>query len=135
MNRNPNLPAPRRVLVVDDDLSLRVLAALLLEHSGYSPIAVASVTRALARLDEGGVDLVVTDLRMPERTGLDLLSSLRVAYPRLPAIVMTGSADDRLVSRALELGARVILRKPFSADELRVAVESALNRVDSPRAA
>jgi len=66
-----------RVLVVDDDLASRILAALLLEKAGYSPTAVATVRRALERIDEEGTDLVLTDLMLPGESGLDLCSSER----------------------------------------------------------
>jgi CheY-like chemotaxis protein len=114
-----------RVLVVDDDLAGRVITSILLESAGCSPTAVASVERALARLDSGDVDLVVTDLVMPARGGLDLLESLRGRVPPLPSIVVTGAGDGALVDRAFELGARAVLPKPVPAQLLRDAVHGA----------
>jgi CheY-like chemotaxis protein len=114
------------VLVVDDDLSCRTLAALLLQVGGYTPVAVASAERALERLEQAHVDLVLTDLNMPIQSGLDLLLELLTRRSTIPVVVMTGSEDDVLLARARELGARAVLRKPYSADELRAAVAAAL---------
>jgi CheY-like chemotaxis protein len=115
-----------RVLVIDDDLACRVLAALLLEHAGHSPTAVASVERALERLADAEVDLVLTDLVMPGRSGIDLLLHMRERGLAQPVIVMTGSDDDVLIARSIELGAASVLRKPYRTGELEAAVDGAL---------
>jgi two-component system response regulator RegX3 len=115
-----------RVLVVDDDLACRILAALLLEKAGHSPTAVATVARALERFDDGGADLVLTDLTLPGESGLDLLLGLRERRSATPVIVMTGSDDVELIARALELGATTVLRKPYSSKWLEAAVGEAL---------
>ncbi len=130
------MPAMARVLVVDDDLACRVLAALLLEHAGHSPTAVASVERALERLVDTKVDVVVTDLNMPGRNGLDLLRLMRERRLPQPAIVMTGSDDDELIGRTVELGAAAVLRKPYGTGELEAAIDAVLRRGDArPHAA
>jgi DNA-binding response OmpR family regulator len=115
-----------RVLIVEDDLACRILAALLLERAGYAPTAVPTVARALERLDDEGTDLVLTDLQLPGESGLDLLLTLRERRSAPPVIVMTGSHDTQLTDRALELGAKTVIRKPYSAEWLRAAVAAAL---------
>jgi DNA-binding response OmpR family regulator len=115
-----------RVIVVDDDPACRVLAALLLERAGYAPVGVATVSRALEQIDEEEVDLVVTDLMLPGRTGVDLLEALREGGNGVPAIVLTASDDGRLIDRVYELGARAVVRKPYTFDALRAAAYSAL---------
>ena len=130
--------ARTRVLVVDDDLASRILVAILLEKGGYSPTAVGTVSRALERIESEGTDVVVTDLIMPGRGGLDLLESLRERASHTPVIVMTGSAEEELAGRALELGAEVVLRKLYVFEELHLAVAAALARptpAARPRAA
>ena len=116
-----------RVLVVEDDLACRILAALLLEHGGYSPIAVPTVARALERLEDEGADVVLTDLQMPGENGLDLLRTLRERRSHVPALVMTGSDDPDGIACAFELGARTVLRKPFSPEWLYAALGAALD--------
>jgi DNA-binding response OmpR family regulator len=115
-----------RVLVVDDDLASRILAALLLEKAGHSPTAVPTVKRALERIDNEGSDLVLTDLMLPGESGLDLLLGLRDRGVRTPVIVMTGSDDVELMARAIELGAKAVLRKPYSSQWLEAVVGEAL---------
>jgi CheY-like chemotaxis protein len=130
--------ARTRVLVVDDDLGSRILMAIMLEKGGYSPTAVGTVSRALERIESDGTDVVVTDLIMPGHGGLDLLESLRERACDTPVIVMTGSADDELAGRALDLGAEVVLRKLYLAEQLHLAVATALDRptpAARPRAA
>lgn len=124
------------VLVIDDDLACRVLAALLLEHAGHSPTAVASVERALERLADDRVDVVLTDLNMPGRSGIDLLVLMNERGLSQPVIVMTGSDDDVLIGRTVELGATSVLRKPYGTGELEAAVAGALRLRDArPHAA
>ena len=120
-----------RVLVVDDDLACRVLAALLLEHAGHSPTAVASVERGLERLVDEKVDVVLTDLNMPGRNGIDLLLLMRERRLPQPVVVMTGSDDEQLIGRTVELGATAVLRKPYGSGELEAAVEVALRHQDA----
>jgi DNA-binding NtrC family response regulator len=115
-----------RVLVIDDDLSCRVLAALLIEKAGHSPTAVASVERALERLDDDGADVVVTDLLLPGLSGLDLLLAVLERQLPVPVIVMTGSGDVELIARALELGATTVLSKPYEPAALFAALDAAL---------
>jgi DNA-binding response OmpR family regulator len=120
--------ARTRVLVVDDDLASRILVAIVLEKGGYAPTAVPTVSRALERIESEGTDVVVTDLIMPGRGGLDLLESLREHAWHTPVIVMTGSDDEELAGRALELGAEIVLGKLYLPEELHVAVAAALDR-------
>jgi DNA-binding NtrC family response regulator len=118
------------VLVVDDDLACRVLAALLLEHAGHSPTAVASVERALERLGDANFDVVLSDLNMPGRSGIDLLLLMHERGLAQPVIVMTGSDDEALIGRTVELGATSVLRKPYGTGELEAAVDGALRLRD-----
>jgi CheY-like chemotaxis protein len=122
------MPRPT-VLVVDDDLALRVLATIVLAREGYSPTAVAGAVRALERIAAGGVDVVLTDLHMPGLDGFDLLTALRANRVSPPVVVMTASDDDEQIMRALALGARTVVRKPFTAEELDIALKIALRAV------
>jgi CheY-like chemotaxis protein len=102
-----------RVLVVDDDPSVRNVLALLLGREGFETTSVADVDQALACLTGETIDAVLTDLIMPGRSGLVLLAELRGRHPAVPVIAMTGSENDALRDAAIVLGARVVLRKPF----------------------
>ena len=110
----PTEPArAARVLVVDDDPTLRSMLMLLLEREGFEPAAAGDVDQALSLLAGVTVEAVVTDLIMPGRSGLVLLAELRGRHPTVPAIAMTGSDSPALREAALVLGARVVFRKPF----------------------
>ncbi len=116
-----------RILVVDDEEIVRSLTVQVLERAGYDVVAVGGAAEALAVVAEDGIDLVVSDVMMPGSTGVELLSELQSRRPDLPVVLMTGgSPEPDRTARALEIGARAIVYKPFTHAELRNAVEAAL---------
>ena len=115
-----------RILIVDDELSLRQFLALLLSKEGYDVTAVEGVLAAYAALDEGGVDLVLTDLRMPDGSGLDVLTHAMRLDPAIQVIVMTAYATTQTAIDAMKAGARDYLVKPFDVEKLLVQVGKAL---------
>ena len=119
-------PKHPSVLVVDDDLALRVVTTVMLEHEGFSPVAVGSAERALERLGRERFDVVLTDLAMPGAGGIELLRQLDERGGRLPVVVMTGSDDPALLRRAVDLGARTVLQKPVPGERLGAALRLAL---------
>ena len=116
-----------RILVVDDEPAVRDLTVEILRRSGYEPHGVPTARQALDLLDEEQFDLVVSDVVMPEMTGVEFLYELRRRQPDLPVILMTGgSKEPERTTKAVELGAAGLLYKPFSHAELNEAVASAL---------
>jgi CheY-like chemotaxis protein len=116
-----------RILVVDDEQIVRDLTVQVLERAGYDVVSVANPHRALEVVDAGQVDLVVSDVVMPGLSGVDLLDEIRVRWPDLPVVLMTGGTPEpERATRALQLGANGIVYKPFSHAELRGAVKDAL---------
>ncbi len=94
------------LLVVDDSMVERGLVGGLLEKESGFTIAYAENGRsALARLEQGGIDLVVTDLRMPEMNGLELVDAVRARWPHVPVILVTAFGSERLAAEALLHGA------------------------------
>ncbi|HUJ62152.1 MAG TPA: sigma-54 dependent transcriptional regulator [Kofleriaceae bacterium] len=115
-----------RVLVVDDKLALAETLADGLCDRGYAATAVATGEAALSAVRAGRVDVLVTDLRMPDLDGLALLDATLAAAPELPVIVMTAyGAIDSAVD-AIRKGAYHYLTKPFKVEELLVFVERAI---------
>lgn len=119
------------ILVVDDSATTRSLVATFLaELPEVDVVEAASGFEALRVLPARPVDLIVTDINMPDINGLELISFVRANpnYRRIPVVIITTehSAEDR--KRGLDLGASAYLVKPFGADELRRAVGSALAR-------
>jgi DNA-binding NtrC family response regulator len=116
-----------KILVVDDEAVVRELTVEILRRSGYQPHGVPSAKHALELLDQETFDLVVSDVVMPEMTGVEFLYELRVRRPDLPVVLMTGgSKEPERTTKAVELGASGLLYKPFSHAELTAAVEKAL---------
>ena len=114
----------RRVLVVDDDDAVRETLEDLLATLGYLADLVPSGPEALARVERRRYDIVITDLLMPGMTGWTVLDEVRLRYPRLPVVVLTGSLLDATDGRLAQQGV-VLVRKPV---ELRV-LDEALSRV------
>ncbi|WP_435069398.1 PAS domain S-box protein [Haloplanus sp. C73] len=102
-----------RVLHVDDDADFAALTAEYLERASDSLVVetTTSAATALDRLDDGGIDCVVSDYEMPEMDGLELLSAVRETRPNLPFILFTGAESEELVSDALACGVTDCLRK------------------------
>jgi DNA-binding response OmpR family regulator len=120
--------ARHRVVVVEDESPIRRGICDLLRASGYE---VAEAADGAVGLDEAvrlGVDLVLLDLLLPRRDGLDVLAEVRKVRPTLPVIILTarGTEDDRV--RGLKMGADDYVVKPFSARELLARVEAVLRR-------
>jgi len=116
-----------KILVVDDEPVVRELTVEILRRSGYLPQGVPSARHALELLDHEPFDLVVSDVVMPEMTGVEFLYELRASRPDLPVLLMTGgSKEPERAMRAVQLGACSLLYKPFSHAELKAAVADAL---------
>jgi PAS domain S-box-containing protein len=119
--------AERRVLLIDDDTLVRETIASQLEESGYVVTATTSAEDALSLLHSGGhVDCIVTDLSMPGMDGLTLIKLAQRDQPNLPAILLTGYAQD---TTALAIGGAIsgtfsLLRKPIQGDELSDRIAS-----------
>ena len=131
----PPPEAARRILVAEDDAEMRRLVAEALRGDGYVVLEVHDGGRLLVTLaheyvGRGGetlVDLVVSDVRMPVCTGMQILEQMRAARWAVPVILMTAFADAETLRRARSLGA-VVFVKPFELDQLRVAVGRLLRR-------
>lgn len=114
-----------RVLVIEDNADLRDVVRLALEGAGHDVLTATQGVEGLACLNGHPVDLVVTDLFMPEMDGIELITALRRQFPGVRIVAMSGRPGVDYLSVAKELGAARILRKPFVMDELLSAVEAA----------
>lgn len=115
----------RVILVVDDERDGRELAERTL-RGRWDVLVASSGLEALARLGERQVDLLVTDHRMPDMTGVELVRRTRVSHPKLPAILVSAYEDSQMLVEALDLGVSRFLAKPFRGDDLAHVVESTL---------
>ena len=119
------------LLIVEDDESVRSLAARALERAGHRVTLAADGEQGLALILEarGGFDLVVSDIRMPSMDGIEMARSAARRYPHLRILLITGYADQR--ERAAELSGTIVgvLQKPFTLSDIRDRVATALQHV------
>ncbi|MGQ9632518.1 MAG: response regulator [bacterium] len=115
------------ICVVDDDADVRETLCDVLQESGYKTIGFPDGPRALQRLEKEPVDIVITDLMMPEMDGLELLESIKEIDPELPVIIITGYATVERTIEALRRGANNFITKPFKAEDIIEIVRRTIN--------
>ena len=137
----PMSARPYRILLAEDDEAFRGLLADVLRGDGYE-VEEASDGRVLLDTIAGaltayesleGIDLILSDIRMPQFNALEVLSGMRGACVNVPVVLMTAFGDDRTHERARQLGVACVLDKPFDVDDLRAAVDIALKRARNSR--
>jgi two-component system response regulator FixJ len=116
------------VYIIDDDDAVRDSLSFLLASAKITTTTYSSAPAFLASLSKDAAGCVITDIRMPEMGGLELLQRLNADGFRLPVIVITGHADVPLAVEAMKLGASDFIEKPFDEDTLLAAVRLALDR-------
>jgi DNA-binding NtrC family response regulator len=121
--------AKEKILVVDDERSMGEFLSLLLSKDGYRVRATTSGRDALNCLEDDVYNMLITDLRMPEMNGIELVREARRRYPDLGVVVMTAFASLESAVEALRLGASDYITKPFHVDEIRSVVEKALDSI------
>lgn len=130
-------PADAPILLAEDDAELRTLIAHALREAGHAVLEAGNGFELLDRIEAAiawgeparrPISLIVSDVRMPGMTGIDVLSVLRCAYWATPVILMSAFADATLRGEAWELGAAAVIAKPFAMEELLGAVRVALRR-------
>jgi two-component system response regulator PilR (NtrC family) len=116
------------ILVVDDEPSMREFLEILLRKQGHEVTTAPDVAGALARLGQGGLDLVISDLRLGRESGLEVLKAVKADSPATEVVMVTAFATTENAIQAMKLGAYDYLLKPFKVDEIQLAVEKALER-------
>src|ERR1700683_2319330 len=106
-----------RLLIVDDQDMMRDSLAATLAREGYEVFAAVDGPAAVARLGAARFDLLITDLRMPKMTGLELLAEAKRLRPEMPVVLMTAFASVANAVEAMKLGAYDYIQKPFNGDE------------------
>ncbi len=118
----------KRILVVDDEQSMRELLAIMLKKEGFDVVTAESRAVAAAVLGQGPVGMVITDVKLPDGDGIEILRHVKAASPETVVIVMTAYGSTETAVAALKLGAHDYLQKPFDVDELKIVVRNALER-------
>jgi DNA-binding NtrC family response regulator len=119
----------RRVLVVDDDESLRRVTQVQLEQAGYEVSVASDGAGALATLQKSAQDLVLSDLKMPGMSGLDLLQKIRAEYPDTVVVMITAFGSVDTAVEAMKAGAYDYITKPVRTDELELVVQRSLQHL------
>ncbi len=123
----------RQILVVDDEPKMRRVLEIMLQKMGHRVLAAENGREAMAIFQANTVDLVITDLRMPEMNGIELLTSLRAQESDAPVIVITAHGTIETAVKAMKHGACDYILRPFDIGVLELAVERALNNADVAR--
>lgn len=118
----------KKVLVIDDEAIVRVSCERVLTPEGYDVNVVSKGTDALALLSSEHFDLVLTDLKMPDMDGLEVLKEIKAKWPDISVIIITGYGTISTAVQAIKLGAFEYLEKPFTPEDILKVVERAFDR-------
>ena len=117
-----------KVLIVDDERSMREFLAIVLKKEGYAVSVAAHGAEALSALDKEIFDLVLSDVKMPGLSGIDVLKAVKAASPSTIVLMMTAFASTDSAVEAMREGAYDYLTKPFKIDEVKLLVKNALEK-------
>jgi DNA-binding NtrC family response regulator len=116
------------VLVVDDDATIRSQLVRLYSHSGYTVVPVSSAEEALTQLAQGNIDFVITDIKLPGLSGIDLIANMQENFPDVPVIAITGFKDIDTAVNVLKHGAADFVVKPFDLGTVQESTRVALEK-------
>jgi DNA-binding NtrC family response regulator len=123
----PEQPMSERILVVDDEANMLGLFKKILEKEGYEVVTAGSGEEAIERLEKEGFDLLISDLKMPGLSGIELVRQAKKLSPTLPCIVLTAYGTIESAVSAMKEGAYDYLTKPVNNDEIRMVVKKAID--------
>ena len=119
-----------KILIVDDEVQIRESLKIFLERNGYTISVAADGAEALNIISSETFNLVVMDIIMPEKDGVELLVEIRKDYKNLPVIAMTGGGrigKQNYLQMAKALGASAVLTKPYDLDDFLMVINELLN--------
>jgi DNA-binding response OmpR family regulator len=117
---------PTKILFVDDDVELRKMTHEALTSAGYPADEAEDGLEAIEKLRASKYDLVILDVNMPGKSGLELLQYVRRNFPRIRVIMMTGLQERAVTAESLKLGANDFISKPFTIDHLLHSIQRVL---------
>jgi two-component system, NtrC family, response regulator PilR len=122
-----------RILIVDDELSMRQFLSILLEREGYQTDQADCAESALTMVDSAFYDLIISDVNMPGLNGIDLLKRVKKISPETAVLLVTAFSTSEQAVEAMKLGAYDYIAKPFKVEEVKVLVKNALEKRDLER--
>jgi two-component system response regulator PilR (NtrC family) len=126
--RNPEPGSRAKLLVVDDERSMRELLSIVLRREGYDVTLAENGRAAIDHLERARFDLLISDIKMPDMTGVDVLRAAKRIDPDILGIMITAFASADTAIEAMRLGAHDYLSKPFDVDELKMKVRNAIEQ-------
>ena len=115
-----------KILLIEDDLTYSKIISKFLEKNGYEVISSAKVAEGLSFYEKYQIDLIITDYRLPDGTGMEVLDHVLNNHPELPVILITNYSDIRTAVKSMKMGAFEYITKPIHPDELLLTVQQAL---------
>jgi DNA-binding response OmpR family regulator len=125
----------KKILIIDDERDIIKAVTIRLQTSGYEVISALNCAQGVSMVRQEMPDLVILDVRMPSDDGFSVVENLRQSDRtyRIPIIFLTGSPERNTEERAMRVGARFYIKKPYDSEELLDAVKRALERKPSNR--
>ncbi|WP_320020334.1 sigma-54 dependent transcriptional regulator [Labilibaculum manganireducens] len=123
----------KKILIIDDDPTICLMLQGLLKRKNFDADTVFSAGEALKKLEINQFDLVLSDFRLPDFDGLELLQKIKSMHPHVPVIIMTSYADIRTAVSAIKMGAFEYVTKPLNPDEILLLINSALAKSEEPK--
>ncbi|MBA3060810.1 MAG: sigma-54-dependent Fis family transcriptional regulator, partial [Nitrospirae bacterium] len=117
-----------KILIVEDEKSMREVLGILLEGEGYDVTLAAGGIDGISLLNKDIFDMVITDIKMPKVNGFEILKKVRETSPDTLVIMITAFGTTESAIEAMQLGAYDYIHKPFKIDEIRLVVKKALER-------
>lgn len=114
------------ILIVEDDITFGMMLKTWLGKKGFEVSSVSNIARARKHIESQNVDLILSDLRLPDHEGIDLLKWMNEQGMDIPLIIMTGYADIQSAVQAMKLGARDYIAKPVNPEELLKKISECL---------
>lgn len=119
-----------KILVIDDDPSIRNMLAIVLKKTGYDVTCTESGKTSLEKLKKESFDLIISDIKMPDINGIELLKKIKSITPEIPVIMITAYASANDAVEAMKLGAEDYVTKPFNLDELKIIIDRAIYKTN-----
>ena len=116
------------ILVIDDERSMGEFLSIMLGKEGYRAIAIDNGNDALEFISKNKYDLIITDIKMPKMSGIDILRESMALHPNTPVIMITAFASTEVAVEAMKLGAYDYITKPFNVDETKIIIKKAIEK-------
>ncbi len=118
----------KQILIIEDDIAFGKMLTTFLERKGYEVTSCSSCAQAKEHMEAGSFDLIITDLKLPDGSGMDLLDAQKELCPGSATLMMTGYADVTTAVEAIKKGALDYISKPFRPEELLMVIDQAFSR-------